>query len=100
MVSLTDVNRKTREWDVSNSTGTLVTTRWSTTLSSKVNLFHTIDFRAVCGVHLVPHPSKFGGNETFGPHRVARRTNSRGESKEVCVCSPDRVVHLVRSSSP
>ena len=29
------------------------TTRWSTTLSSKVNLPHTIDFGALCGANLV-----------------------------------------------
>ena len=28
-------------------------TRWSTTLSSKVNLSHTIDLRASCGANLV-----------------------------------------------
>jgi len=31
----------------------LVTTRWSTTPSSKVNLPHAINFRALCGANLV-----------------------------------------------
>ena len=29
------------------------TTRWSTTYSSKVNSLDTINFRALCGAHLV-----------------------------------------------
>ena len=46
-------------------------TRWSTTLSSKVNLPHAINFRALCGAYLVTRPSKFGGNETLIINRVA-----------------------------
>ena len=33
-------------------------TRCSTTLSSKVNLHHAINFRALCGANLVTQPSK------------------------------------------
>ena len=34
-------------------------TRWSTALSSKVNVHHAIDFRVLCGANLVTLRSKF-----------------------------------------
>ena len=51
-------------------------TRWSTTLSSKVNLPHAIVFGALCGANLVTHPSKFGGKESFDLHLVVSVTNA------------------------
>ena len=56
------------------------TCRPSTTLSSKVNLNHAIIFRALCGAKLVTQPSKLGGNETLGLHRVVRHNTYRSES--------------------
>ena len=44
--------------------------RWSTTLSSKVNLPHVINFGAFCGANLVTYPPELWGNETFVLHRV------------------------------
>jgi len=54
-------------------------TRWSTTLSSKVNLPHAIIFRALSGANLVMLPSEFGRNEPsystvwYGFYRTASR---------------------------
>ena len=45
-------------------------TRWTTTLSAKVNLPHGINFRALCGANLVTSSLKFGSNETLVVHRV------------------------------
>ena len=39
--------------------GSVLTTRWTTTLSPKVNLSHAINFRALQGAKLVKQPSKF-----------------------------------------
>ena len=51
----------------------LGTTRWSTTLSPKVNLHYAIHFRALCGTNLVTqHP-----NETRVAHRVDGVENGR-----------------------
>ena len=36
-------------------------TRWSATLSSKVNLLHEIDLRAVCGANLVTEHPRISG---------------------------------------
>ena len=47
-----------------------MSTRWSTTLSSKVNLPHAINFRALCGANLVTSRSKFRPNETCELHRA------------------------------
>ena len=46
------------------------TTRWSTTLASKVNLPHAINFRALCGANLVTYPADFWRNKTRVAHRV------------------------------
>jgi len=46
-------------------------TRWSTNLSSKVNLHYTINLRALCGANLVRQPSKIRTNEIRKLHRVA-----------------------------
>jgi len=46
------------------------TTRWSTTLSSKVNLPCAINFRALCGAKLVTYLADFRGVETLELHRV------------------------------
>jgi len=48
-------------------------TRWTTTLSSKVNLPHAINFRAVCGANLGTIPTDFGGNETRAAYCVGPR---------------------------
>jgi len=48
-------------------------TRWSTTLSSKVNLPQEIHFRVFCGANLVTYPAKFRGVETRVPHLFDRR---------------------------
>ena len=42
-------------------------TRWTTNLSSKVNLHHAIDFRALCGANLVTCPATWGV-ENLGEH--------------------------------
>ena len=49
-------------------------TRWSLTLSSKVNLHHAIIFRALCGANLVTSPSKFEGDETLVQGSLAYKT--------------------------
>ena len=46
--------------------------RWSTTLSSKVNLPHEIDFKALFGANLVALRSDFPANETLDVHRVVK----------------------------
>ena len=43
-------------------------TRWTTTLSPKVNLHHAIKFRSLCGSNLVTYHADLRGDET----RVAR----------------------------
>ena len=48
----------------------LHSTRWTTTISSKVNLPHAINFRVLCGAKLVTLPLEFRGNETSVAHRV------------------------------
>ena len=48
-------------------------TRWSTTLSSEVDLHNAIDFRAACGANLVTLRSKIRPNETRVLHRAARQ---------------------------
>ena len=50
--------------------GTGHSARWSTTLSSKVNLPDTINFGDLCGANLVTQPSDIRGNETLELHRV------------------------------
>jgi len=40
------------------------------TLSSKVNLPHAIDFRALCGAYLVTYSADFRGKGTFVLHRL------------------------------
>ena len=45
-------------------------TRWSTTLSSKVNLPRAIHFRALRGAHLVTLRSNFRAKKTLKVHRV------------------------------
>ena len=45
-------------------------TRWSTTLSSKVNLAHAIDLKALCGAIWATLPSKIRVVETLEVHRV------------------------------
>ena len=44
--------------------------RWSTTLSSKVNLHHAIDFRAVRTIRCSQLPADFRGDETLVDHRA------------------------------
>jgi len=56
----------------------LLTTPWSTTLSSKVNLPQAFKFRAFCGASLVKVPSKLRGNETLILHRVGPCSDSGG----------------------
>jgi len=41
------------------------TTRWTTTLLSKVNLPHTINLRVLHGANVVTKLSKLGGNGTL-----------------------------------
>jgi len=52
-------------------------TRWTTTLSSQVNLPHAINFRASCGANLVTSSSQFRANETLVLHRAVRHTACR-----------------------
>jgi len=58
--------------------------RWSTTRSSKVNLPHAIDFRAICGAKLVTLRSKFEAtnptNSTFWSG--GRTCNTRPDPRE------------------
>jgi len=41
--------------------------RLTTTLSSKVNLHHAINFRALCGANLVTYPADFRGTKLAWP---------------------------------
>jgi len=59
------------------------TTRWSASLSSKVNSPHAINLRAFRGANLVTLPSKFGGNEPLVLYRVASTPGSTAAS-EAC----------------
>ena len=52
------------------------TTRWCTALSSKVNLPHAINLKAVCGANVVTLPSNFGRIETFVLHHAATSSGS------------------------
>ena len=47
-----------------------VSTRWTTTPLSAVNLPHAIDLRTLYGVNLVTESSKYRGNITLEVHRV------------------------------
>ena len=58
-------------------------TRWGTTLSSKVNLPHAIEFTALCGATLVSNSTESGLNKascsnvwsvTFQPNRASGQT--------------------------
>ena len=49
-----------------------LTTRWSTTLSPKVNLPHGINFRALSGANLVTLPPGIKGERYDEPHENAR----------------------------
>jgi len=49
----------------------VLSTRWSATLSSKVNLHHAIDFSATCGANWSRYPPKSGVNRTRGLLLVA-----------------------------
>ena len=42
-----------------------LSTRWSTTLSSKVNLHHAIDLRSLCGASLVTLPPNLQGRDLW-----------------------------------
>ena len=53
----------------------VVSTRWNTTLSSKVNLHLAIDFKALCGEKLVTCPADFRGNGTRAAHRAGWSIN-------------------------
>ena len=53
-------------------------TRWTTTLPSKVNLHHAIDFKALCGANLVTLCTDLGVS---------------GVAEEALVATPDEVVH-------
>jgi len=55
-----------------------LSTRWSMTLSSEVNLPHVINARAMCGAHLVTLPFKFGKN---GPPQLHRVDDERSRRK-------------------
>ena len=48
------------------------TTRWSSNLSSKVDLHHAIEFRTLCGANLVTYPLELWWNQTLKLHRVVR----------------------------
>ena len=56
-----------------------LTTRWSTTLSSKDDLPHTIHSRDLGGGDLVTHPPEFWGIETSELHCVASTMMLRWE---------------------
>ena len=53
-----------------------MTARWITTLSSKVDLSHAINFRVLCGDNFVTCPSEFQGNETLVLLRVGRERDA------------------------
>jgi len=55
------------------------TTRGSMSPSSKVNLPHAVDSRALRDANEVTLPSKIGGKETFAPHRVVGVGTKRGD---------------------
>ena len=48
-------------------------TRWSTSLSLKVNSPHTINLRASCGANVVTYHPRFRGNKTLEVHRLDGR---------------------------
>jgi hypothetical protein len=50
------------------------TTRWRTTLSSKVDLYHAINFRALCGANLFTSREKFPPPDTLVLHRMDNQT--------------------------
>jgi len=58
--------------------GGLKFTRWSTTLSSKVNFPHAINFRAFCDAHFVTLWSNFRPNKSCVLHRTGMSTVVKG----------------------
>ena len=51
-------------------------TRWSTTLPSKVNMPHAMNFRDKCGTNLVTQPSDIRGIKTLEIFRVELETSN------------------------
>ena len=47
-----------------------IPTRWSATISSKIKLPHTINFRALCDANVVTCSAEFRGAESLVLHRV------------------------------
>jgi len=56
-------------------------TRWNTTLSSKVNLPHTIDFGALYVADLDTQPSTFRGTEALELHRVESDSDQKSKPR-------------------
>ena len=54
------------------------TTRWTTDLSSKVNLPHAINFEAVCSTNSDMLPTQFWRSESFVLHRAGSITPDGG----------------------
>jgi len=75
-------NPKTMKTRLSTLNTEQKTSRWSSRVSSKVNLSHSINFRALCG-HVTPR--KTGPNETLVLHRVltlnTKQENTRGSGR-------------------
>ena len=64
-------------------------TRWSTTLSSQVDLPVAIDCRAFCGADLVFSRSKFRKNETCELHHVEPENRKQVTGSEWFCASSD-----------
>jgi len=60
------------------STDSHFSTRWSTLLSSQVNLLHEIFFMALCGAHSVTLRSKKMDQKILGLHRAVTLAGDRG----------------------
>jgi len=61
-----------------------VSTRWTTSLSSKLNLPHAINFRAVCGAHVVTLRSKMKQRNLRG-HTCGYHVGGDAERRRACV---------------
>jgi len=67
-------------------------TRWTATLSSKVNLPHIINFRALCRANLVTRPPKIqGGRNPCGPPSGTQWASKRISARMLVETFPQKV---------
>ena len=85
---------------LTTETNTSPSTRWSTTLSSKVNLHYAMNFGALWGANLVTQLSKFRNNEPLEVHRVVLSFATSRWGFLLQESGPLNAVHLSRHKWP